>query len=840
MTNYDINHTTLFTRTRLSTWLHISQLLLFSILSTLSIQAEENWQVYLSPTHSSHPAIQAAVEDLQATGNKHLIQFQQVDTPPAKPNNVILVGNSSTNQAIQTLVEQRQLELHLPSSLQGYQIRTLKNPSGGRTMIVASNSTSGHVNGLYWLWDRLRVFKKIPNIDCVREPFGPVCLTSGRNKQEIRNALRFGATWVSSGNILDLVPWDAEPEASRNRQTRQHFQKLIALAHTYDLKYLAVGDEMSFHPHFLKTMQAKLDPADPLIWQALQEKYRRLFKALPNLDGIQIRSGELTRVGGDYLPYDVMHEPESSDWTLDRRYRKFLNSLHEVVVEEFDKIYFHRSWSPDAHEQHSNADIYKQIFTEEVPTRQLYLSPYMSLADRWYYQPYNPTFNLTPHKMLVLFSTLDYHAQAGVNVFPSIPGQYHQGGLQAVLAPKNHNLAGMHFGAPNPDEWSTQALTGYTVYRLMWNPDEDLRTIAQDYASIHLGPRAAAGMADILLLSHQAYKDGIYIKPVAEKIRGNTLPHLRLTSFKRKGIPEIDHGRGYLDWLRQTMWEPSLGQQAEATRYLDKGLAAAQQMYERYQQIKVDVENSDLANKIDDSLLLTLRLVQTNNAYVKTCYNYFAYYDQPNESTKASLADSLRHLKTTAQQFRAANDFCYDLAGVEQIMANSAEALNDLPTAKQMLKEAPAANDLDKIIDDWTQQNSQALKQRTDKAKRFFRWRARVDGRDIVHVQADLATIEHIEADPIGKVEQNFYEPLPNEQVTVFIKDLKSPAATPFILQQPTAANDYTVKIYLYDRLPGYQDWEFELFYTTEDPFAINQTPPWQKQPKHDTEPSKR
>jgi hypothetical protein len=807
----------------------ISVLLLILMFFVTPTEAVDYWSIFVAPSLSSEPAIMAAIEDIKLEGDKYHIKFEPVVEPPKTLKGVILVGSPALNPSVSLLAEQGEYQLNLPESPRGYQIRTLTNPSGDRTIVVASESVLGHVNGLYWLWDRLRVFRRIPTIDCRREPFGPICLTAGRNEKDIRNALRFGATWVSSGNILDLVPWDEEPEASQNQKHRQQLKKLIDLAHMFHLKYLAVGDEMSFHPEFLEKMQASLDPADPQIWLALQEKYRRLFQALPELDGVQIRSGELTRVGGDYLAFDVMHKPESSDWTLDRRYCMFLRKLHEVVVEEFGKIYFHRSWSPSATEQHSDAKVYQKIFTDEIPTDGLYLSPYMSQADRWYYQPYNPTFNLTPHRMLVLFSTLDYHAHAGVNVFPSFPGKYHQGGLQRVLAAQESNLAGMHFAAPNPQEWSTQALTGYTVYRLMWNPNEELHAIAKDYAAIHLGPKAAAGMAEILLLSYQSYKDGIYIKSVAEKIRGNTLPHLRLTSFVRKGVPEIDHGRGHLDWLRRSMIEPSIGQQADALAHLNQGLKATREMRDRYRQLVDEVENQELANKIADSLELTFGLVETNNAYVKNCYDYFAYRDQPNDETKKELAKSLRQLKASVRRFRAAPDFCYDLTGVEQIMVNSQEALEDLSVAEQTLVEAPATADLETTIADWTQKNTEGLEQRRGIAKRFFRWRARVDGRDIVHVQADRATIEHIEADAIGTVDQEFFQPLPAQGVTVFVKDIKSLESAPFILEQPTADNDYTAKIYLFDSLPGYQDWEFELYYTNEDPFENDLAPPWQK-----------
>ncbi len=789
----------------------------------------ESWQVFVDPTLSAEPAIRAAVDDLQRAGKELGIEFLEVGQPPERLESVVIVGSSIGNPIVAELVQRGTIQLDPLDSDQGYRIHTVTTERGGPTVVVTGRSVLAYTNGLYWLWDRLRVHKRIPKLNTVREPVGSVRLTGARSEAEIRNALRFGATWVSGGNTLDLVPWDVEPEASRNAQNRRQLAKLIDRAHAFHLKYLAAGDEISYHPSLLEGTKARRDPADPRIWNALQEKYRRLFRTMPELDGVQIRTGELTRVHGRYRPFDVMHEPKESDWTLERRYRTFLKKLHEVVVGEFAKIYFHRTWVTTANEQHSDPDVYRAIFTSQVPTENLFLSPYMSLADRWYYQPFNPTFNLTPHKMVALFSTLDYHAHAGVNVFPSFPGQYHQGGLQMILAANETNLVGAHWGAPNPEEWSTRAVTGYTIYRLMWNPDEDLRTIAQDFAAIHVGRKAAAELAEILLLSYTAYRDGIYIKPVAEKIRGNTLPHLRLTSFKRIGIPEVDRGRGHIDWLRRSMFEPSIDETEEAIAHLDRGLAAAHEMYSRYKRVESLIEDRELAEHIGNSLELTRGLIETNNAYVKTCYAYFAYRNEPNNATKTALAGALKQLETASSRFRAAPEFCYDLAGVNQLAENARQALEDLAKAEALLAEAPDTESLEETIRQWSERSAQRLKTKRSKAKRFFRWRARVDGRDIVHVRANQATIEHVEADPIVDLGHEFFESLPERPVTVFVKDLASPESDPFVLEQPTAANDYTAKIYLFDRLPSYSWWEFELYYVDEDPFEHRLAPPWQK-----------
>ncbi len=811
---------------------HLCSLLVLALFATASAPAQqawaaETWTIVTGPALERDPAIVAAVEDLQKDGKPLGLTFAHVTQPPGDLRRVIAVGDEARNTLTASLVRDQTVRLVELAAPQGFQVVT-RAVNRAPIVVVAGGSVAGDVYGLYWLWDRMRVHKRILPLNVVRRPAFPVRLTGARTPTQLRNALRYTATWVTGAGILDLVPWDTEPERSRNEANREKLRRFARIVHDYHMKLLAPGDELVYHPELLAKFGAKLDPADPALWKALQEKYRRLLRAVPELDGVQIRTGELTRVRGDYRPFDIMHDPPSSDWTLERRYRTFLQKMHAVVVGEFDKIYFHRTWVTNAHEQHSDPDVYKRIFTPEVPQRNLYLSPYMSLADRWYYQPYNPTFNLTPHHMLALLSILDYHADANANVCPSFPGQYHQGGLRSILAVSQSNVVGVHFGAPSASAWDTLNLTAYTVFRLAWDPHEDLRQIAKDFAAIHLGPAVADEMAEILLLSHRAYKDGIYVKPVAEAIRGNTLPHLRLTRFRMRGTPEIDRGRAHVDWLETSMYEPSRERIDEAVEHLDRGLAAAMEMEKRYEGLAGRIENAKLAKRVGDGLTLTRWLVATNNRYVKTCFAYFRYREKRDATHRDELRQALTELKEARTRFVEAPGFCYHLYGIDQLIRNAEAALADLEKAEHALAGAPAAGEIDALVVRQQQAHTEALAKRSADAVRVFRWRGRVDGKEIFRVRGKAVEIEHLQDDPIDEEESVFAAALPAREVTVLVKDLTSRDTHPFLLEQPTRQNDYTAKIHLFDKLPGYGRWEFELYYVDAPPQDLGLAVPWQ------------
>ena len=804
----------------------LATLAILAVASPSAFPAAESWSVLVPGEYRDDEAVRVCLDDLRRTAAELSFDISIRAEGEAVSGNVIVVGAPPINRYAAEAVRDGKVKLAGVDDEQGYEIATI-DADEGRTVFIAGGSILGDVYGLYWICDRLRVHKEIPAINVNRVPHLKVRLTGGETQDSIRMALRHGATWVSGGNILNFVPWGAEPERRENEGHREDLKELAEYAHSLHLKFIPYCDEITFHPSLMEEFDASLSPDDPALWDALQEKYRLFLRAAPFVDGVRIRTGELTRIFGNYEAYDVMHERGESGWTLEETYRTFIQKMHEVVVGEFDKIYFHRTWVTTANEQHSSADVYAKIFTGDVPAAKLYLSPYLSLADRWYYQPYNPTFNVTPHNMVVLLATLDYHAHAGVSIFPSFPGPYYQGGLEQILAPSDSNLTGIHFGVPKHDGWDTLSLTAYTASRLAWNPDEGLRIIARDFASMHYGPDVAEAMAEIYMLSPVAYKDGIYIKPVAENIRGNTLLHLRLTTFPVQGIPELDKGRAHIDWLYSTMFRPCESKKEEALNHLDRGQRAAQEMCRIYQEVSPSVEDRELAGKTAESLELARLLVETNNLYVKTCFAYFDYRDEHSNEKRKRLAEVSSSLRETVERFLAAPGCIYRVFGIDQLLKSVDTALQDIGKAEKTLASALDTAQTEKAIIEQQGLHKRAVEEHAHAAKKFLHWEGFVDGRDIVVVQGESVTIKHLQSDPIQSVKSTVFSPLPKREVTVILDDGESRAIHPFVLEQPNQANDYTARIYIFDAPGGSGQFNFDLYYVDEKPEELGLQVPW-------------
>ena len=642
----------------------------------------------------------------------------------------------------------------------------------------------------------------------------------------MRQALRYGATWVwGSHTVNKLIPWDSEPEKTQNAKNRGELKELIDYAHSLHLKFIVYEDEFSYHPTLLEEFGATLNPEDPAFWNAVQEKYRRLLIAIPEIDGVRQRTGEATRVGGNYRAFDVMHDGDSN-WSLAKRYRTWVKNIYDVVVGEFDKIYYQRTWVTSSYEQHSMPEVYEEIFTDEIPVENLYMSPYMSTTDRYFHQPYNPTFNQTPHNMIVLLSPLNYHGNNNCGILPTFPGTYYQGGLKTYLSVENSNCKGADFGLQPKEAWDTWSLTAYTVYRLTWEPDMNVKDIAHDFAAIYFGKEAAADLAEVLMLTPKIYKYGMYIAPAAHG-QFASLTHLRLTTFPVKGLPNLDSGRKHMEflydiYLRCFPWIE------ETYLYLDHGLELADEARGITNQSVTKISDQKKIDVIKNNAEMTYGLVEVNNYYVKAMISYFQYREDPSAVNKKQLKNYSDELKTAMIDFENLPDNIYRLDGIEQLQKNIKISLKDVEKAENILENAPDDEGIDKLIDDQQAKYKVVLEKYKEEAVKLVYWQGRVDGRDLFKVKGKEIGIKHLRFDNILETSEEFFTSLPDEEFTVIPVDIQSRSFGPFVLEQPSKENDYTVTLYLSDSpMHGYSWWKFELYYIPRSPQELGLEIPW-------------
>lgn len=805
-------------------------ILSFVAAATAHAADHDPWTIVTGPTVHDE-ALRIAIDDLidVAAGCGMTFSFQSTGTLP--DGDVILVGAADRNP----LVADYAPRMDIPTDEQGYAIRSFED-DGRRVMVVAGGSVIGDTYGVYWLWDRMRVHRALPDIDVVRCPAMGVRLaaawgrrgSSGSTKGQMRNALRYSVNWVSGPNALDLIPWDSEPEALANAATRDTTRDLIAYAHALHMKYFAFTNDFTYHPSLLTEDDATISPCDPNYWKAVKGKYRKLLTALPELDGVEICNDDISGFWDNYAAYDVMHETPECDWPYSKRFRTFVRSVHEVVSEEFNKTYFHFTWGLSAHEQHVQPAVYREIFDDTVPTDNLYLIPKVTSADRWWHQPYNSTFNQTAHDTIVCFETMNYYEGGSTGLFPTFAGEYYQNGLQTFLLPENSNLRGAAVLAGlAADGWDTTSAYIYTLYRLMWDPYEDVRTIARDFCAIHFGSDAAEAMAEIYLLSPHAYKYGLHIEPVSYG-QFNSFIHMRVGTFPVEGYPSIDGGREHLEFLRRIYLRCEPWRE-ETLDDLAHGLDTAREMEARFNAARGLINDASTVTDLENRLAMTRALIATNVGYVRLMFAFFDYLDDSTDENYTALKAALEDLTTSRGAFAALPGFSYNLFGVDQLVENASAAAVDVASAKAALARAPTRSQLEATVADQQRRYAEVLAQHEDEAVHFADFEAMIDGRDILSISGEKHSIEHIRWDgPEVKV-MTIRAPLPEAEVTVVPKDLYSRPLHPFVLEQPTAENGYTVRIYL-DDLPGGKDWvKCELYYVPRPPHELGLELPWKE-----------
>ena len=93
-----------------------------------------------------------------------------------------------------------------------------------------------------------------------------------------------------------------------------------------------------------------------------------------------------------------------------------------------------------------------------------------------------------------------------------------------------------------------------------------------------------------------------------------------------------------------------------------------------------------------------------------------------------------------------------------------------------------------------------------------FRWRGRVDGSDYIELCRDQVIVRHMQAQPITEADYTLRSPLPQRPVTVQLNKLQGRGKV-VLSQQPSAANNYTVRVYIEDNQASNDFYEFELIW---------------------------
>lgn len=85
---------------------------------------------------------------------------------------------------------------------------------------------------------------------------------------------------------------------------------------------------------------------------------------------------------------------------------------------------------------------------------------------------------------------------------------------------------------------------------------------------------------------------------------------------------------------------------------------------------------------------------------------------------------------------------------------------------------------------------------------RGLSWSGRVDGRDLIYIRGNNLWVDHRDGQPVRETNYNFYNPLPNRQCAVNVRQVNGRGSVQ-VIEQPSARNNYTAVIQVEDRDGG-------------------------------------
>ncbi len=766
----------------------------------------------------SDPAVEAGVRELEAASKK--------------------ISSIRYPEGINIELRKRDLETELPSELTREEEGMILQSSHGAeissddgSILITAQGELGLAYGLFQLCDHIRSERELPAEGGITRPQLPYRIaatgaplgdslegplvsdqkldhTRQEFRKRVRKALKYGYNVLVISRTENYIPWEHPKWGKRSARYRKHLEAMIDVAHQHHMKILLMGDEFLY---LANAFDGKPSVKDDQLWEYLAAKYRRLLDDCPGLDGVATRIGEIIP-RYDFRALDLIHSPEEEpDPRIEERYRKYILTLHRVVVQEYGKIYLNRTWVTNTHEQHSTPQVYEKTFTPEVPEKDLLLAIKLTTGDQWYHcEPFNPTFGVTEHTTIAQGEL--YSGYQGRGTYIDYPARYFQSAVESAV---DRGAKGIFNGV----SWSRGLETGMTAEAILyvfshlgWNPSSLAQDLTKRWASSTFGPEVATEIAEIFLLGSVAVRDGLYLRQVGLR-HWQPLRHIRTNDYILEGNPEWDNGRAQDEFLKDLYLEckPWLDQTEDE---LDHGVAVAERMIQIYQGCRDQIEDQERSRTLKSLLDHGLASLTLNASYVKAFLRYFRYREKPTDENREVLQTRIEKLKQAVGHYDANYDY-YQTRAIPAFLDLAEKALEDIERSEKILEQSPTDAQVKEMFLEARREEEEILEREPD-AELIASWQGTVDGRDILMINDQGFEIEHISDDQITGPMLDMIKPIPKEEGKRLVIDRVKVRGYVYIKEQPGHENDFTLTVYLQDRKPGPTPFHFDIYAVDE------------------------
>ena len=683
---------------------------------------------------------------------------------------------------------------------------------------IVGASNLGSARGLSFIADRVRVTGQIPDLEVLMDPAfqlrfaymgvgsldlpDPPFFDKSRYnavldvaKGDIRRAFRYGANHILLSSTNRISKWTDPPQSERTGIYRQLYSEIATESHRYGMKCLTIADEFLYQDRMLEQEQARLSPDNGGFWNILQNRYRDIFTEVPDLDGIGVRIGEMHPIG-NIRSFDVIHN--DSMLSLEEKYRRFVGAMYQVIVNEFDKLYYHRTWVVNDWEQHSVESIFRSIF-EGIPTRNMIISIKLTKTDQWWYQAFNPNFGQTRHDTSVELEMA--HGPHGSMAYPDYMGEWLQAGLNYVLG---RGTRGAFFGFPT-SLWMDAH--HYAAMRLLWDPSLSPEQLAEDWASKIFGRKAAKPIAKLLLLSNDAMEKALYIRPYASTHAWNPISHIFTGLFVVQGDPLLDKGKKHAKFLRE-LYLLSKPHYDETLSEPKIGMRIYEEMLSLFRQAKPHMTNKDTLRQVRTSLSQGKIFLALNVAYVTAFMSFFRYEEEATETSRKVANGEVLKLRKALQRYKEKVGW-FDTIGIDSFLELADFGLADLRSYRKMLKGAPGEFETQNILKEAREKDTALTRQ--GNAEKILYFEADVDGVELLIIKDTTLDTRHISDEASTGIRYEFFTSLPRDGI-IAIKPIEV-RGWAYVVEQPSDGNGWTAKIMVKDPQNGRSVYKFEVYW---------------------------
>lgn len=456
--------------------------------------------------------------------------------------------------------------------------------------------------------------------------------------------------------ILTYDAYDARlvPEGSDERATvlaaRERVVALVRRAKANHLTVFLNGDELAFPARALelygdevgrvdaKAGKRLFDPTLPKVAELIDATFDELFALLPEVDGVQVRTGEVYTQSEPTLAGNNPNHGMRAGSEPDLGVRTTVALVRRAVVERHGRRYNQRMWGyyDSPHSAPARWLPFAQEFTPDPRHTFSFKHP---KTDYWRWNPINPNFGVGGQPQWAEFQMAREYE--GKGAFPSWLGRYLRDGATEI-APGG-GLAAIHAsgvrgawcwarggGWRGPylqrEDWVDLNVEAFV--RLLWDPRADPAQIAREWCVLQRGVApdspALEHFAEIARLSEEALLAARYIGPFCRaghlKRGSGWTPDGNWSRDDALGAGEDVHAaREFHAFLAKD------GTVAEAIAEKERALAASRELMRRFDAILALVGDDRDWRELHNTALWGARWVETVGHHFAGCWQAYEW-----------------------------------------------------------------------------------------------------------------------------------------------------------------------------------------------------------------------